>query len=73
MTPASGPVEGGLTEERVEIDVRDASLAEAVELLHALEAARPPLRVTRLALRKHPDDPARFGMTAAVVELRPAP
>jgi hypothetical protein len=44
-----------------------------VGLLHALEAARPPLRAARLDLRRHPDEPGRFEATVEVAELHPAP
>jgi hypothetical protein len=73
MTPAAGAVEDGLAEERVALAVRGASLADAVRLLHRLETADPPLRVARLELRKHPDDPAHFDATVEVAELHPAP
>ena len=73
MTPAAGPVEDGLAEERVALGVRGASLADTVRLLHRLETADPPLHVVRLELRKHPDDPAHFDATVEVAELRAAP
>ena len=72
MTPATGPAEDGLVEERVTARVTNASLAETVRLLHALEAVAD-LGVTRLELRKHPDDPGRFEATVDVARLREAP
>ena len=73
MTPAAGPLEDGLVEERVTLGVRGASLADTVRLLHHLETAEPPLRVVRLELRKHPDDPAHFDATVEVAELHAVP
>ena len=73
MTPAAGPVEDGLAEERVALAVRGASLADTVRLLHRLETADPPLHVARLELRKQPDDPAHFDATVEVAELHAAP
>ena len=73
MTPAAGAVEDGLAEERVTLAVRGTSLADTVRLLHRLETAEPPLHVARLALRKHPDDPAHFDATVEVAELHAAP
>ena len=73
MTPAAGPVEDGLVEEHVALRVTDASLADTVRLLHALESGSPPLRVTSLTLRKHPDDPGRFEAAVEVTQLREAP
>jgi hypothetical protein len=46
--------------------VSDASLAETVRLLHALEAGPPALGVTRLELARHADDPGRFGLRVEV-------
>jgi hypothetical protein len=46
--------------------VSDASLAETVRLLHALEAGPPPLGVTGLELVRHADDPGRFGLRVEV-------
>lgn len=73
MTPAPPRVEGGLVEERVTLRVSGASLGDTVRLLYALEGASPPLRVTRLELRKHPDDPARFEATLEAAALRAGP
>ena len=73
MTPAAGPVEGGLAEERVALSLRGASLAQVVALLHALEGGTPPLPAARVELRKRADDPTRFDAAVEVVELRPAP
>jgi hypothetical protein len=65
MTPAGAAASDAA--ERVELAVRDASLAEVVRLLHALEAGTPPLGVARLELRKHVDQPTRFEATVEVV------
>jgi len=73
MTPAAGPVEDGLSEERVTLGVRGASLADTVRLLHRLETSDPPLHVVRVELRKHPDDPAHFDAAVEVAELRAVP
>ena len=69
LTPAAGPVEDGLAEDRVALRLSDAALPELVGLLHALESAA---HVVRLDLRKHPDDPARFDATLEVARLRAA-
>jgi len=73
MTPAAGPVEGGLAEERVALSLRGASLAQVVALLHTLEGGTPPLPAARVELRKRVDDPTRFDAAVEVVELRPVP
>ncbi len=62
MTPA-GAAEAG---ERMALRITGASLDEVVRLLHALEGDPPPLAITRLELRKHPDDPGRFDATVEV-------
>jgi hypothetical protein len=66
MTPA-----GSSDGDRLALRVTGATLVETVALLHGLESARPPLRVTRLELRKHPDDAARFDATAEVTDVGP--
>ena len=66
MTPAAGATDEGVREERVALRVVDASLAETVRLLHAIETGPPPLDVVHLQLRKHPDDPTRFDVTVEV-------
>jgi len=70
MTPAIEPVEEGVVEERVTVRVTGATLTETVAFLHALEAERPHLGVTRVELRKHPDDAARFDALLDVARLR---
>jgi hypothetical protein len=67
MTPAA---DGGLA---LALRVAGASLAETVGLLHALDDAGTPVAVSRLVLRKHPDDPGRFDVTVEVAAGRPAP
>jgi len=69
MTPTAAPQGEGLREERVALRLSGASLAETVRLLHTLESADPPLLVTRVALRKHPDDAHRFDATFEVSRL----
>jgi hypothetical protein len=73
MTPASAPAEDGLVEERVALQVRSASLADAVRLLHELESGSPAVHVTRLELRKQPDDATGFSVVLEAAELREAP
>ena len=46
--------------------VSGASLEETVHLLHVLDHDGAPVVVTRLGLRKHPDDPRRFDLTLEV-------
>jgi len=70
MTPGTASAEDGLVEERVALRLPDASLAEIVRLLYVLETADPARGVSRLELRKHPDDPARFAATIEVASLR---
>jgi hypothetical protein len=72
LAPTTGPAEDGVVEERVTARVTGASLAETVRLLHALEAMAD-VGVTRLELRKHPDDPGRFEATVDVARLRATP
>jgi len=69
---ASTPAEDGLVEERVAVQVRGASLADAVRLLHELESGTPTVHVARLELRKLPDDPAGFAVTLEAAELHEA-
>jgi type II secretory pathway component PulM len=69
MTPASGSA----GEERVTLRVSGASLAEAVQVMHALEAGPPRLPITHLELRKHPDDATRFELSVEVAQLTGAP
>jgi hypothetical protein len=67
MTPASGTVEN---EERVTLRLTGATLPDTVRLLHALATGSPPVSVTGLTLRKHPDDQTRFDATFAVAQGR---
>jgi hypothetical protein len=67
MTPAP---DASADEERVSLEVRGATLPDTVRLLHALATASPPVAVTGLALRKHPDDPTRFDATLEVGQAR---
>jgi hypothetical protein len=64
MTPAAAPA-GGATD-GVALRIAGATLAEVVHLLHGLASGTPPLAVTRLELRKHPDDPTRFDASLEV-------
>lgn len=74
MTPGGAPGAVGEREDRMALRVVGASLPEVVHLLHALEGEPPALVVTRLELRKHPDDPTRFDATVEVARpTRPAP
>ena len=52
----------------VALRVAGATLDEVVALLHACERQQPPLAVTRVALRKHPDDPAHLEATVEVAD-----
>ena len=54
-------------DDRVTLQVSGAPLASIVALLHALEGGAPPAQVTRLDLRKEPDDPSRFDATLQVL------
>ena len=62
MTPAGGPADA-----RLAVRLAGASLAETVQLLHALDDAAVPLGVTRLGLRKLLGDPHRFDVTLEIV------
>jgi hypothetical protein len=67
MTPESGAV---ADEERVTLRLTGATLPDTVRLLHALATGSPPVSVTGLTLRKHPDDQTRFDATFAVAQGR---
>ena len=67
MTPEP---DASADEERVSLEVRGATLPDTVRLLHALATASPPVAVTGLALRKHPDDATRFDATLEVAQAR---
>jgi hypothetical protein len=67
MTPESGAVED---EERVTLRITGATLPDTVRLLHTLATGSPPLSVTGLTLRKHPDDQTRFDATLQVAQSR---
>jgi hypothetical protein len=54
-------------DDRVTLQVSGAPLASIVALLHALEGGAPRAQVTRLDLRKEPDDPSRFDATLQVL------
>jgi hypothetical protein len=71
LTPVAA--EDASAEERVALRLAGASLAQTVALLHALEAATPPLAVTHLELRKLPDDAGRFDATMEISAPRAAP
>jgi len=67
MTPAET---GSETSPRLAVRMTGASLAETVQLLHALDRDPPMLGVPRLTLRRHPDDPRRFDVTLEVAAGR---
>jgi hypothetical protein len=64
MTPQGGADAAGLA-----LRVSGASLDETIRLLHVLDDGAP-VAVTRLGLRKHPDDPRRFDLTLEVATGR---
>jgi hypothetical protein len=68
MTPVPATSAEGRAADRIALRVTGASLADVVRLLHTLETGPPPLALSRLELRKHPDEPTRFD---AVVEVAP--
>jgi hypothetical protein len=59
---AMTPADAGEAGPRLAVRLSGATLAEAVRLLHALDRDAG-VGVTRLGLRKHPDDPRRFDAT----------
>jgi len=63
MTPDTTAAADSVATPRLSVRVSDASLAETVQLLHALDDGAAPLDVPRLTLTKHPDDPRRFELT----------
>jgi hypothetical protein len=63
MTPEVTAAAGGAATARLSVRVSGASLAETVQLLHALDDAAAPLDVPRLMLTKRVDDPRRFELT----------
>jgi hypothetical protein len=67
MTPSQTDSE---TDPRLAVRMTGASLAETVQLLHALAGEASTLGVPRLTLRKHPDDPRRFDVTLEVAAGR---
>jgi len=66
MTPATPAAGDGAAPEAIALRVGGTTLEELVRLLHACESQSPPLVVTRLELRKHPDDPTRYEATLEV-------
>jgi hypothetical protein len=69
MTPTLSALDDGTQEERIELRLSGATLAEVVRLLHALEAGNTPVPVVRLELRKLPDDATRFAATVEVLRF----
>ena len=63
MTPDTTAAADGSATARLSVRVSGASLAETVQLLHALDDGAAPLDVPRLTLTKHLDDPRRFELT----------
>ena len=72
MTPDTTTTADGAATPRLSVRVSGASLAETVQLLHALDDAAAPLDVARLALAKHPDDPRRFELTLDLAQGAPS-
>jgi hypothetical protein len=66
MTPGAGTGRGDERTESLSVRIAGASLADAVRLLHELDAEATGPRVGRLGLRKHADDPRRFDLTLEV-------
>jgi hypothetical protein len=63
MTPDTTVAADGSATGRLSVRVSGASLAETVQLLHALGDGAAALEVPRLTLTKHLDDPRRFELT----------
>ena len=68
MTPDTTAGADGSATARLSVRVSGASLAETVQLLHALDDGAAPLDVPRLTLTKHLDDPRRFELTIDVAQ-----
>jgi len=72
MTPAPTAAADGVVTSRLSVRVSGASLAETVQLLHALDDGAAPLDVPRLTLTKHLDDPRRFELTLDLAQGAPS-
>jgi len=70
MNPATKVVGDTYREESVEFKLTGVSLEQLVDMAYRIEKGDQPLRVTRLQLKKKPNDPHSFDVTATVSMLQ---
>ncbi|MEA2624506.1 MAG: ral secretion pathway protein [Candidatus Binatota bacterium] len=66
MSPSSKTVGDEFVEESVELRISGVTLPQMVGLLHQVENAPVPLRVSRLQMKKRFNEPYNFDVTMAV-------
>ncbi len=63
MTPNRRALDGGGSENTVEVKLTAVTLAELVELLRSIESAKEPVFVKRMDMRRRYDDEGAFDVT----------
>lgn len=73
MNPGTKNLVGGVQEEMVEIKLVQISLPQIVDMLYRVEKGDPPLRFSRLQIKKRIGDIYNFDVTATVSVLKAVP
>ncbi len=69
MSPSSRTLEGGVTEESVEMKLSGVSLQKLTEFLWRLKRGPVPVRVSRMSVRKRFNEPTSLDVTLVVAML----
>jgi hypothetical protein len=70
MNPSSKNIGTDFQEELVEIRLSQVSLPQLVDMMYRVELGEPPLRFSRLAVKKRANDIRNFDVTATVSLLK---
>jgi type II secretory pathway component PulM len=71
MEPQASPTHERYRETKVEVGLREVTLAQAVSYLHQLEQTPQPLSVKALRIRSRPDKPELLDVTFTVSSFEP--
>lgn len=72
MDPSSKTIGDRYVEDSVQVEVLGVTLAQIVELLHGIEQAPKPMRVSRLQVKKRVSDPYQFDVRLSVSSVQVA-
>jgi type II secretory pathway component PulM len=71
MEPQASPTHDRYRETKVEVGLREVTLAQAVSYLHEIEQTPQPLSVKALRIRTRPDKPELLDVTFTVSSFEP--